>query len=55
MKSSEVLKEMIDWLTRRIKELPEEKSVYYKDMRLTLKWELKTILERENENLATNY
>lgn len=49
MKESEMLKEMIEWIGNRIKELPEEKSIYYKEMKQTLKWELKTILERENE------
>ena len=49
MKESEVLKEMIEWLDKRIKELPEEKSIYYKDMKISLKWELKTALESEVE------
>ena len=51
MKESEVLGEMIEWINKRIKELPEEKSIYYKEMKQTLRWELKTILERESEEI----
>lgn len=49
MKQSVVLKEMIEWLNNRIKELPGEQSIYYKDMKESLEWELKTVLEREAE------
>jgi len=49
MKESEVLEEMIEWINNRIKELPEEKSIYYKEMKLNLKWELRTLRERNSE------
>lgn len=49
MKQSDVLKEMIEWVKNRIKELPGEQSIYYKDMQESLEWELKTVLERETE------
>lgn len=50
MKESEVLREIMEWIKKRIKELPEEKSIYYKDILLGFKWELKTTLERESES-----
>jgi len=41
LQEKQMLEEMIEWISHRIKELPEEKSIYYKDMKENLKWELK--------------
>lgn len=50
MKQSEVLKEMIEWIDRRIIELPNSESYYYKEMKESLEWELKTVTEREEDS-----
>lgn len=54
MKESEVLKEIIEWVEKRIAELPNGESYYYKEMKESLDWELKTALEREDEALTVN-
>lgn len=46
MNEIETIKEILGWIRKRIKELPEEKSVYYKEMEESFKWELKTAQER---------
>lgn len=50
MKESDALKEMIEWVEKRIAELPNGESHYYKEMKQSLIWELKTALERELED-----
>ncbi len=46
MTEQQVLEEIIEWVGRRIKELPNGESIYYKEMRESLRWELKTVKER---------
>lgn len=47
MTEVETIKEILVWIRNRIKELPEEKSIHYKELENNFKWELKTALERE--------
>ena len=49
MNEVETIKEIISWIDKRIAELPEGGSIYYKELRETFKWELKTAQERESE------
>ena len=48
MTEIETIKEMIAWIDKRIKEL-DGNAPYYKNMKESLKWELKTIIERESD------
>lgn len=47
MNEIETLEEIIKWIDKRIKELPDQDSVHYKAMKESLKWELKTAKERK--------
>lgn len=47
MTEVETIQEILVWVRNRIKELPEEKSIHYKDLEESFKWELKTALERQ--------
>lgn len=46
MNEQQTLEEIIKWIERRIKELPNGDSIYYKEMKESLVWELKTVKER---------
>jgi hypothetical protein len=50
MTEVQTIKEILVWIRNRIKELPEGKSIYYKDLEESFKWELKTAKERELDN-----
>lgn len=52
MNEEQTLREMMDWVKRRIEELPESHSVYYKTMLESLRWELKTVKERERPDIS---
>lgn len=51
MTEQETLRDMMAWVEKRIEELPEGDSVYYKNMKESLEWGLKTIKERHRPDV----
>lgn len=47
MNEEQVLKEMIAFVERRIAELPNGESKYYKNMKESLEWEIQALKEQE--------